>query len=484
MMDSGRAVRYLSLLLLLVGVCFGASGWHQRQARVVWKEALKAVATDPRDDQQALDLYRSVAPRLSWHPGFLGDYARSLRNLGQHAEAVQLLEKATARRAFPALLEELAAARARMGDHHGAIEAAREASQIFPWRLTSKWQLASFYQKLGEEDEFYRHVRQLLVTPMKVDSNKGVQLKQRGRALISRQPVTDAWRSTIRETLDLVDPQSQDRVARALRLAGGNRGQISAAISLIPEAYRPAMVFLVTNMPETDLIQLTSDFLINDVKTAMQGRGLFPFAREVPDEIFLRYVVPYAQLGESRQEWRRRMREQIAPGLKGLRTSREAAQRIAETLLALYDVRYEEAFEFNARTPFESSTLGHADCVGGAILLGDAFRSVSIPARVVAIPQWVDDRVGHAWTEVYEQGRWQPVGIFDLSDTVGWFVKKAAQTDPSSPRHRIYAASFERTDVCLSLYGAGVWWHDITNDYLKSPQPLQGIESTQEGPTG
>ena len=98
--------------------------------------------------------------------------------------------------------------------------------------------------------------------------------------------------------------------------------------------------------------------------------------------------------------------------------------------------------------PFETMVNGFASCTG-AILLVDACRSVGVPARVVAVPEWVGDHDenghpqgggNHAWVEVWSDGGWSFTGAAEPEDRLNatWF-------HPGSTRGKRRAAATEST---------------------------------------
>jgi hypothetical protein len=84
--------------------------------------------------------------------------------------------------------------------------------------------------------------------------------------------------------------------------------------------------FLIEHMPPEDRETLRADFLIENLDLAFQSRAEFPWAAEVPEEIFLNDVVPYAVFDESRDPWRAELYGRGRDLVKTARTASEAAQ--------------------------------------------------------------------------------------------------------------------------------------------------------------
>ena len=84
-----------------------------------------------------------------------------------------------------------------------------------------------------------------------------------------------------------------------------NRISKKEAIKRVPPEQRIAMEWLITHMPENDKKSLSLEFLITNSEYAFKSKKHFPWAKHVPDQIFLNYVLPYASLNERRDEWRK-----------------------------------------------------------------------------------------------------------------------------------------------------------------------------------
>src|SRR5947208_2186256 len=76
---------------------------------------------------------------------------------------------------------------------------------------------------------------------------------------------------------------------------------------------RQGMRFLLTNMPPSDLQSLSSAFLLENVRLAYEAHEKAPWHARVPHEIFLNDVLPYASMTETREPWRKSLRETCAP---------------------------------------------------------------------------------------------------------------------------------------------------------------------------
>ncbi|EEF62512.1 transglutaminase domain-containing protein [Pedosphaera parvula] len=252
--------------------------------------------------------------------------------------------------------------------------------------------------------------------------------------------------------------------AKSISQSGTNQAEIVQALRDVPKSQRPGLQFLVENMPRQDLQSLSAAFLLENVAQAYESRDKAPWGKTIPDELFFNYVLPYANINEQREAWRKSLYEKCAPLVKDCKTPGEAAQRLNEKLFPLVKVKYSTQRKKADQSPSESIESGLASCTGLSILLIDACRSVGIPARLVGIPNWADNRGNHTWVEVWDTS-WHFTGAAE-PDPKGldhtWFEADAAQATRDSKEHAIYATSFKKTDLPFPL----VWAPDL--DYISA----------------
>ena len=244
-------------------------------------------------------------------------------------------------------------------------------------------------------------------------------------------------------------PPLQDRLAGA----GANRTEWQKAITLVPDAQRTALEFLIENMPEVDLKTLTSGYLLENVALAYEAFNAAPWAGKVPYDVFLNDILPYASLNEPRDDWRRKLREISAPIIKECKSPGQAAQALNRQLFGLVKVRYSTQRKKPDQSALESMASGVATCSGLSILLVDACRSVGIPARVAGTPMWMNLRGNHTWVEVWDGG-WHFCGAAEPDPgglDRGWFTGDASKARRDIPEHAIYASSFKQTGLSFPL---------------------------------
>jgi hypothetical protein len=258
--------------------------------------------------------------------------------------------------------------------------------------------------------------------------------------------------------------------------AGDNQNELQKAINTVPPEHRQALEFLLINMPEYDLKNLTAEFLLSNIRLAYQAREAAPW--DISDQLFLNNVLPYANIDEPRDPWREDFFKLCQPIVANCKTPGEAAQKINATLFGQLSVKYSTARKRANQSPKESIEQGLASCTGLSILLADACRSVGVPARLAGIPSWKNKKGNHTWVEVWDDG-WQFTGAAEpnpqgLNRT--WFRGDAALADPNSKLHSIYAASFQKTDTAFPMVWSPekrVFAENVTMRYIpKTNAPL------------
>ena len=231
---------------------------------------------------------------------------------------------------------------------------------------------------------------------------------------------------------------------------------IAAAQAKHGAAGEKAAKFLVEHMPAKDKESLTAEFLTGNLDLAFQARAEFPWAKAVPEEIFLNDVLPYAVFDETREAWRADYLEKARPLVKDAKTASEAVQALNRGFFNIVNVHYNTGRKRPNQSPSESAKLGMATCTGLSIILVDACRAVGIPARAVGTPMWTNDRGNHTWVEVWDGG-WHFTGADEYDKeglNRGWFVGDAAKARADVPKYAIYATSWKKEGLAFPMVWA------------------------------
>ncbi|WP_367870627.1 transglutaminase domain-containing protein [Luteolibacter sp. Populi] len=232
---------------------------------------------------------------------------------------------------------------------------------------------------------------------------------------------------------------------------------IAAAKSKHGESGEKAAKFLTDHMPAKDREQLDAGFLGENLDLALQARGEFPWAKQVPEEIFLNDVLPYAVFDETREAWRKDFLEKARPLVKDAKTATEAAQILNREFFKIVNVHYNTGRKQPNQSPSESAAINKATCTGLAIILVDVCRAVGIPARAAGTPLWTNDRGNHTWVEIWD-GDWHFTGADEYDEAGlnrGWFVGDAAKAKADVPKYAIYATSWKKEGLAFPMVWAG-----------------------------
>ncbi|MDA0214286.1 MAG: polyhydroxyalkanoate depolymerase [Planctomycetota bacterium] len=268
-------------------------------------------------------------------------------------------------------------------------------------------------------------------------------------------------------------------LARALELAGENRAQIEMAAKNAPADQQAAMTWQITHMPHRDLQTLRAQFLLDNCDEAFRAWRSAPWYASVSEEMLFDCILPYACINETRDEWRKTLRERCAPLIVNAKTIREAVTIINRELFPLIGVQYSTKRKQADQSPRESMESGLASCTGLAIILVDACRSVGIPARFAGIPMWIDGSGNHSWTEVWD-GTWHFTGAAEATGDdldKAWFTDRAAMAKRDNAMNAIYAVTW--TNSPLTFPAA---WRDdddgivrainVTDRYTQANTPM------------
>lgn len=182
----------------------------------------------------------------------------------------------------------------------------------------------------------------------------------------------------------------------------------------LEDVTKEANAFLKANAPpwDTDNYESLKEGILGPTVTiALTARDVFPWAEDVPKDIWLNYVLPYANVNEPRVDWRTLLSNKVGPVVQN---PLYQAQDIAEVVSVVNEqlwsvVRPDSEIKFKGgQTPLIYDPMsvidyGFASCTGISIMLVDALRSVGVPARIAGTPAWhgnVSDG-NHNWVEVW-----------------------------------------------------------------------------------
>lgn len=289
---------------------------------------------------------------------------------------------------------------------------------------------------------------------------------------------TSSWQS-------YVDSGLQAHVEKAIDKAGANRAELERALELAPGDQKTGVAFLIAYMQEQDLKSLSSEFILENTELAYKAWESFPWAKEVPEEIFLNEVLPYASLDETRDAWRPDFYERFETYVRECTTIYEAIDSVNQNIQVETGVEYNTQRSAVNISPFQAIEESMATCTGLSFLLVNAFRSVGIPARLAGTPMWTNMRGNHSWVEVWIDGEWYFTEYYPEALNRSWFLADAGKADPENPIHWIYAVSYKPSDIPYPMVWAvedtSIHAENVTDRYIALYQEqLKGRELEED----
>ena len=245
-----------------------------------------------------------------------------------------------------------------------------------------------------------------------------------------------------KEAAESYNPDS-DEALQAVIDASERGEELRKLVAETPAEEQRDMAYLIVNMPEHDREGMDLELLKENVAYANIARNKYAWAKELPEEVYLCDVLPYAVVDEVRDSWRKDMYEMFAPAVDTCETMYDAICAVNANIPALTGVHYNTKREKTNQSPSESIRQGMASCTGLSILLVDAYRAVGIPARFAGTASWHDNRGNHSWTEVWLDGEWRVTEYYFPSQLDHlWFMADAAKANGQDRNYAIYATRF------------------------------------------
>lgn len=186
-----------------------------------------------------------------------------------------------------------------------------------------------------------------------------------------------------------------------------------------------AIQWIYANSPLSDMANYDFDMFKNCAEHGVMLRETSPFAKDVPEDIFLNYVLHIRINEEELCDCR-----QLFYGL--------LADRVNH--LSMHDAIIEANY-WNAENVMYQLTDGRTISALGAYYSAygrcgeesnfgvNVFRAIGIPARQIYTPRWAHCDDNHAWVEVYCNGDWYFLGACEPEEVLnkGWFTNASSR---------------------------------------------------------
>jgi transglutaminase-like putative cysteine protease len=184
-----------------------------------------------------------------------------------------------------------------------------------------------------------------------------------------------------------------------------------------------ALKFLYAFMPLSDLADYNGDFFLANINMALRAKAETRWGKNIPEEIFLHYVLPFRVNNENLDSFRIVYYTGIVDRVKG-KDILEAALEINHWCHE--KVTYQPA-DIRTSAPMSTILSARGRCGEESTFTVSALRTAGIPARQVYTPRWAHSDDNHAWVEIWINGDWHYMGACEPEPVPdrGWFTEPA-----------------------------------------------------------
>ena len=188
---------------------------------------------------------------------------------------------------------------------------------------------------------------------------------------------------------------------------------------------KEALEFLYAFMPLSDLADYNGEFFLKNVRTAFRARELFSWGKQIPEDVFLHFVLPYRVNNENLDSAREVFYNELKDRIKGL-SMRDAALEVNHWCHEKVNYRGTDG---RTSAPLSTVKNGFGRCGEESTFTVTAMRSVGIPSRQIYTPRWAHCDDNHAWVEVWIDGKWYFLGACEPEPdlNMGWFAVPATR---------------------------------------------------------
>lgn len=223
--------------------------------------------------------------------------------------------------------------------------------------------------------------------------------------------------------------KTQVKLAALLERADAKGREILSRLEALEKTESEDVIFatkwILANSPLSDLANYDLDLFVECAKHGVFLRENSPFAKDVPEDIFLNYVL-HVRVNE----------EELCDCRKFFYG--ELADRVNH--LSMHDAIIEANY-WNAENVMYQSTCSRTISAMGAYRSAygrcgeesafgvNVFRAIGIPARQIYTPRWAHCDDNHAWVEVYCGDAWYFLGACEPDEVLnkGWFTNASSR---------------------------------------------------------
>ncbi len=186
--------------------------------------------------------------------------------------------------------------------------------------------------------------------------------------------------------------------------------------------------FILAYMPLCDFADNEFEFFEREVDFAILTKTTFPWTKDVPEDIFMHYVLPprvnNENLDTARMVFYRELRDRLLP------MNLSMAEAALEVNHWCHEKVVYRGTDERTISPLAAVSSGFGRCGEESTFVVTALRAAGIPARQVYTPRWAHTDDNHAWVEVWIDGEWKFLGACEPAPVLntGWFAVPATRT--------------------------------------------------------
>lgn len=189
---------------------------------------------------------------------------------------------------------------------------------------------------------------------------------------------------------------------------------------------KQALEYLYAYMPLSDLADYSGNYYLGEVKATLKARKEMPWVKQIPEEVYLHFVLPIRVNNENLDTFRTAMYGELSQRVKGM-SMKDAALEVNHWCHEKVNYRGSDS---RTSSPLSTIKTSWGRCGEESTFTVEAMRTVGIPSRQVYTPRWAHTDDNHAWVEVWIDGKWYFLGACepDADLNMGWFAEPSRRT--------------------------------------------------------
>jgi len=200
---------------------------------------------------------------------------------------------------------------------------------------------------------------------------------------------------------------------------------IDKKINTLDEKLQILMKYLYAYMPISDTVNYEFDIFSDYAEHSLFLFESYDYVRELPEEIFLEYVLFH----RVNDEEIRSCRKIFYDSLNGFLGDEKGLDRVLKAnFWCAKEITY-QASDDRTSSAVAVYNRGRGRCGEESVFFVQSLRSIGIPSRQVYAPKWSHCDDNHAWVEVYNEGEWHFLGAAEPQSIIdfGWFNNAASR---------------------------------------------------------